>query len=150
MSLKSQRRLATKILDAGKGRVWIDPDRVDDVEAAITRVDVRRLIHEGAIQRIQKKGVSHSRAQVLKEKKSRGLRRGPGAKSGTPRAKISKKESWMNKIRALRKELRELKSRRKITEATYRQLYDKASGGVFESIADLERHIETQGLWRRR
>ena len=56
MSLKSQRRLATKILKVGEGRVWIDPNRIDDVEAAITRTDIRRLIHEGVIQQVQKKG----------------------------------------------------------------------------------------------
>jgi large subunit ribosomal protein L19e len=150
LSLKSQRRIATKILKAGEGRVWIDPNRNDDVEAAITRSDIRRLIHEGAIKKEQKKGVSHSRALVTKEKKSKGLRRGPGVKSGAAHADISKKEAWMKRIRALRKEMRELKAKRRITETSYRQLYDKANGGVFESIADMERYIETQGLWRRR
>ena len=96
MSLKSQRRLATKILKVGEGRVWIDPNKIDDVEAAITRSDIRRLIHEGAIQQVQKKGVSHYRAQISKEKKRKGLRRGPGVKSGAAHAEISKKESWMS------------------------------------------------------
>ncbi|MGB9684737.1 MAG: 50S ribosomal protein L19e, partial [Candidatus Bathyarchaeales archaeon] len=30
-SLKSQRRLAAQILKIGQERVWIDPNRVDDV-----------------------------------------------------------------------------------------------------------------------
>ena len=150
MSLKSQRRLAAKILKVGEGRVWIDSDRSDDVEAAITRDDIRRLIHEGAIRGLPKKGVSRSRARVLQEKKKRGLRRGPGSKSGSARATISKKKSWMKKIRPLRKRLRELKAKRVITESVYRRLYGMAGGGVFESIADLERYIEAQGLWRRR
>ncbi|UCF59603.1 MAG: 50S ribosomal protein L19e, partial [Candidatus Bathyarchaeota archaeon] len=46
MSLKSQRRLAAELLNVGEGRVWIDPDRIEDVEAAITREEIRRLIHE--------------------------------------------------------------------------------------------------------
>jgi len=150
LSLRSQRRLAAKILKVGEGRVWIDPDRTEDVEAAITREEIRRLIHEGVIQSLPKKGVSRARARVLKKKKKKGLRRGPGGKSGSARAKISKKQAWMKKIRPLRKKLRELKASRAITKSVYRQLYDKAGSGVFESKADLERYIRTRGLGRRR
>ena len=35
--LTSQRRLAAQILKIGQNRVWIDPERIDDVEVAITR-----------------------------------------------------------------------------------------------------------------
>ena len=150
MSLRSQRRLAAEILKVGEGRVWIDPDRTEDVEAAITREEIKKLIHEGIIQSPPKKGVSRSRAKVLKKKKKKGLRRGPGGKSGSARAKISKKQAWMKKIRPLRKKLRELKASRAITESVYRQLYDMAGSGVFESTADLERYIRTRGLGRRR
>ena len=150
MSLRSQRRLAAEILKVGEGRVWIDPDRNDDVETAITRVEIRRLIHQGTIQARPQKGVSRARARILKEKKRRGLRRGPGSKSGSARSRVSKKEAWMTKIRTLRKRLRELKTERAITESVYRQLYNLAGGGVFESTADLKRYIETRGLWRRR
>lgn len=150
MSLRSQRRLAAEILKVGEGRVWIDPDRTEDVEAAITREEIRKLIHEGIIQSHPKKGVSRARVKVLKEKKKKGLRRGPGGKSGSARAKISKKQAWMKKIRPLRKKLRELKTSRAITKNVYRQLYDMAGSGVFESTADLERYIKTRGLGRRR
>lgn len=150
MSLRNQRRLAAQILEVGEGRVWIDPDRTEDVEAAITREEIRKLVHEGIIRSLQKKGVSRARAKALKEKKKKGLRRGPGRKSGSARAKISKKQAWMKKIRPLRKKLRELKASRTITESVYRQLYNKAGSGVFESTADLERYIKTQGLGRRR
>ena len=150
MSLRTQRRLAAEILKVGEGRVWINPDRTDDVEAAITREEIRRLIHEGTIQALPKKGVSRARARILREKKRKGLRRGPGRKSGSARARVSKKEAWMKKIRTLRKRLRELKTKRAITESVYRRLYDMAGGGVFESTSDLERYIETRGLWRRR
>jgi len=44
--LKSQRRLAAQILKVGQNRVWINPERIDDVEAAITREEIRKLIHE--------------------------------------------------------------------------------------------------------
>ena len=150
MSLRSQRHLAAEILKIGEGRVWIDPDRIEDIEAAITREEIRKLIHEGIIKALPKKGVSRARARVLKEKKKKGLRRGPGGKSGSARAKISKKQAWIKKIRPLRKKLRELKASRAITESVYRQLYGMAGSGVFESKADLERYIRTYGLERRR
>jgi large subunit ribosomal protein L19e len=150
VSLRSQRRLAAEILKVGEGRVWIDPNRTEDVEAAITREDIGKLIHEGVIQRSPKQGVSRARAKVLREKKKKGLRRGPGGKSGSAKARVSKKQVWMKKIRPLRKKLRELKNSRVITESVYRQLYNMAGSGVFESIADLERFIKTRGLGRRR
>ena len=150
MSLRNQRRLAAEILKVGEGRVWIDSNRTEDVEAAITREDIRKLIHEGVIQRLPKQGVSRSRARVLREKKKKGLRRGPGGKSGSTRARISKKEAWMKKIRPLRKKLRELKKSRAISENVYRQLYNMAGSGIFESAADLERFIKTRGLGRRK
>ena len=150
MSLQSQRRLAAELLKVGEGRVWIDPERMDDVEAAITREEIRRLIRDGAIQSRSVSGVSRGRARDRQEKRRRGLGRGPGRRSGSARAKVSKKEAWMGKIRALRKRLRELKASRAISESAYRRLYDMAGAGVFESKADLERYIETRGLGRKR
>ena len=47
--LSSQRRLASQILKIGKNRVWVDPERMSDVEGAITREEVRKLIHEKVI-----------------------------------------------------------------------------------------------------
>jgi large subunit ribosomal protein L19e len=147
MSLKSQRRLAAKILKIGQNRVWIDPERISDVETAITREEIKKLIHEKAILTLPEKGISRSRARVLHAKKKKGLRRGPGKRS---QPRVSRKEVWMKKIRALRRRLRELKEKRIITEKAYRQFYKMAGSGVFESIAELERHIKAKGLWRTR
>ena len=150
MSLKSQRRLAARVLKVGVNRVWIDPERSEDVEAAITREEIRKLIHEGAIKALPEKGVSRARAKVLHEKKRKGLRRGPGSKSGSSRAKVSKKDAWMRRIRALRRRLREWKSKRWVTESSYRRLYTLASSGTFDSIAEMERYAKAHGLWRKR
>jgi large subunit ribosomal protein L19e len=150
LSLKSQRRLAAEILKVGENRVWIDPERIDYVEAAITREEIRKLIHEKVVKSLPETGVSRARARVFAEKRKKGLRRGPGGKSGPARSKISKKEAWMNRIRPLRKHLTELKNSRAIAEGTYRKLYDMSESGVFASKADLERYIRTHDLWRRR
>ncbi len=150
MSLKSQRRLAAEILKVGETRVWIDPERIDYVETAITREEIRKLIHEKVVKSLPETGVSRARARVLAAKRKKGLRRGPGGKSGPARSKISKKQAWMNRIRPLRRRMRELKVSRAITVSTYRKLYDMSESGVFESKADLERYIRTHNMWRKR
>lgn len=142
MSAESQRRLAAEILKVGENRIWIDPDRTSDVEIAITREEIRKLIHEGAIKASPKKGVSRARV-------SRKRRKGAGRKSGAAHARVSKKKAWMKRIRALRKKLRELKASRVITESVYRRLYMVAGSGKFESVAELEQFIKTQRLRRK-
>ena len=71
--LKSQRRLASQILKIGQNRVWIDPERMDDVEGAITREEIRKLIHEKIIVSLPEKGVSRSRAKTVRAKKRLGF-----------------------------------------------------------------------------
>jgi large subunit ribosomal protein L19e len=149
-NLSSQRRLAAEILKVGQNRVWIDPERMDDVEGAITREEVKKLIHEKVIVSLPEKGVSRSRAKTVRRKKGVGRRKGPGSRTGSACAKISKKEAWMSKIRSLRKKLRELKANRVITESTYRKMYGVAGSGKFESVADLERYLKAHDLWRKR
>lgn len=149
-NLTGQRRLASKILKIGQNRVRIDPQKVEDVESAITREEIRKLVHEKAITAAPVKGVSRGRAKVIQAKKRRGRRKGPGSRSGTPRAVISKKEAWMIKIRSLRRKLRELKANRTITESNYRELYMIAGSGRFASIADMERYAKAHEMWRKR
>jgi large subunit ribosomal protein L19e len=149
-NLSSQRRLAAQILKIGQNRVWIDPERMDDVEGAITREEVKKLIHEKVIVSLPEKGVSRSRAKVIRGKKRVGRRKGAGSRTGSSHAKISKKEAWMSKIRSLRKKLRELKASRVITESTYRKVYAIAGSGKFASVAELERYLKANDLWRKR
>jgi len=146
--LKSQRRLASEILKTGKNRIWIDPERIEDVEMAITRDDIKRLIHEGAIRAKPKKGVSRSRVRSLRRKKRSG-RRGPGSRKGKKTANVTKKDRWMKKVRPLRRKLKELRRRRMITREVYRKLYGMVKGGAFEDIPHLEQYIEANKLGRR-
>lgn len=150
MSLKSQRRLAAQLMKVGANRVWIDPNRIEDVEVAITRSEIRRLIDEDIIQQLPAKGVSRARARILHKKKKQGLRRGSGTREGSSRAKVTKKDAWMLKIRALRRKLKEWKANRTVAQESYRRLYRVASSGAFGSIADMERYAKTHGMWRKR
>ncbi len=149
-NLTSQRRLAAQILKIGQNRVWIDPERVEDVEGAITREEIRKLINDRVIVSLPQQGVSRGRAKTIQVKKRRGRRMGPGSRTGSGFAKIPRKEVWMTKIRSLRKALRELKANRVITEGTYTQVYRMAGSGKFASIGELERYLKGHDLWRKR
>ena len=149
MNLRSKRRMAAEILGVGESRIWIDPEYLDVVAEAITKDEIRRLIHEGIIRVKPEKGVSRARARRIREQKRKGRRRGPGSRSGARGARIPRKRLWIMRIRAIRKRLRYLRDRRAITVSVYRALYRMASGGAFKSVADLERYITVHGLWRR-
>ncbi|HIE19271.1 TPA: 50S ribosomal protein L19e [Candidatus Bathyarchaeota archaeon] len=150
MNLKSQRRMASEILKVGQNRVWIDPKRIEDVELAISREEIRRLIHEKAIRKLPEKGISRARTRMLHEKRKKGRRRGHGSRQGPKKARLPRKKAWIIRIRAQRRRLRELRDRHIITESVYRRLYVMAGSGVFRSVSALERYMDTHNLRRRR
>ena len=148
-TLKMQRRIAAELLKCGENRIWIDPERVDDVASAITREDIRRLIKEGVIKKKPVKGQSRYRARIRHEQKKKGRHRGPGSRKGKKTARMGKKEVWIKTIRALRKELRKLKEQKKIDRKTYRMLYIRAKGGQFKSKHQLYLFLEEHGLLKK-
>jgi large subunit ribosomal protein L19e len=149
MNLRAQRRIAAEILKVGKNCVRIDPEREDDVSMAITRSDIRTIIHEKGITARYEKGVSRSRARVLHEKKKRGKRKGPGSRKGKKTTFAPRKQAWIQRIRPQRRYLRRLRARRIITVTNYRKLYRWASSGMFRSVAHLEFFIKDKKLTRR-
>jgi large subunit ribosomal protein L19e len=149
-NLTSQRRLAAQILKVGQNRVWINPARISDVEGAITREEIKKLIHEKIIASLPQQGISRGRAKAVQGKKRRGRRKGPGSRTGSGFAKIPRKEVWMIKIRSLRRALRELKANRVIAETTYSKMYRMAGSGRFASVGEVERYLKAHDLWRKR
>ncbi|MEM2897142.1 MAG: 50S ribosomal protein L19e [Candidatus Bathyarchaeia archaeon] len=147
MSVKLQKQLAAKIAKAGIDRVWVDPEKTEKVESAITRDEVKKLIHEGLIKILPKKGISGGRKKKVKEKKARGKRKGPGSKKGS---RISGKTVWIKKIRPIRAELKGLRDNRRIARSTYRKLFAMAKGGAFKSVSHLKEYIKAHRLTRKR
>jgi large subunit ribosomal protein L19e len=142
VNLAKQKRIAAKVMKVGLGRVWIDPEATGDVAEAITREDIRGLVEEGLIKKKQKKGVSKGRAREIAIKKVLGRRKGQGSRKGAKGARRGKKKVWITKIRALRRQLKELRDEGKIDKTIYRKLYLKAKGGKFKSIAHLNEFIK--------
>jgi large subunit ribosomal protein L19e len=150
MKLKSKRRLASKILKVGESRILIAPDRVEDVDAAISREEIRRLVHEDAIKIRPERGISRSRARLLHAKKKKGRHKGEGHRKGTHTAGLSSKERWMMRVRSLRRKLKSLRDNKAITTDTYRKLYGMIKGGAFEDSSHLEEHAKTTKTYKRR
>ncbi|MCS7094722.1 MAG: 50S ribosomal protein L19e [Thaumarchaeota archaeon] len=125
MQLRLQRRLAADLLGVGENRVRFDPERLEDVEDAITREDVRALIAEGVIYTKPVTGQTRLRA---KEKRMR-----KGGKYST----LTRKERWAMRVRAQRRYLKRLRDNGVIDRSTYRRLYLQAKAGRFKSVADI-------------
>jgi large subunit ribosomal protein L19e len=140
--LASQKRIVAAILKCGVNRVWFDPERLSDIENAISREDLRGLVVDGAIKARQKKGVSRGRAREKIAKRSYGHCRGPGRRKGAAGARHPGKRSWIQKIRAIRKALVALREAGTIDPHTYRVLYRKAAGGQFRSVAHMKAQLE--------
>ena len=141
--------MAAEILKCGQNRVYIDPYLIEEVKMAITREDIRNLIKEGIIQKRYKKGISKARKNLNHERKKKGRGKGLGKRKGKKGARTPKKKAWMKRIRPQRKLLKKLRDRKQITTAIYRKLYKNAKGGMFASVAQLNRHINEKELLRR-
>jgi large subunit ribosomal protein L19e len=136
--------MAASLMKVGQSRLWINPEETEKVEAAITKNEIRRLIHEGVIAARQKSGVSRGRHRIKIRKKTR---KGPGSKKGSTHPH---KRPWINKIRVLRARLKELKAKRIITKQVYGKLRLMAKGGAFRSKSHLNEYLEAHNLGRRR
>ncbi len=133
MELKKVKELAARTFNVGIHRVKIKDS--EKAKEAITREDIKRLVKTGAIEIKPKRGSSRGRARTLAKKKKLGRRRGPGSRKGKKTARKPAKKAWMEKVRALRKTLKELRPE------NYRELYKKVKGGFFRSKRHLLSYI---------
>jgi large subunit ribosomal protein L19e len=144
MSLKMQKSLAAKVLEVGEGRVWIDPQRFEDVSGAITRADIRALIISGAIKARPEVGISKGRYRRIQKQKRKGLRKGAGTRKGPVTG-----DEWIDRIRSMREFLRLLRRRKIVTPSVYRTLYLKAKGGAFHDKRQMKSYLEEHNLARK-
>jgi large subunit ribosomal protein L19e len=141
--LSAQKRLASDVLDVGEGRVWFDPEAQSEIAEAITREDIRDLVDQGTIQKKGTSNNSRGRARERADKQAYGHQTGAGSRRGTAGARKNEKDDWTSRIRAQRRRLRELRDDGPLDASQYRELYNKAGGGEFESVARLEAYIRS-------
>jgi len=144
--LRNQRRMAAELLKCGQHRVWMDPDRLDEIAKAVTKDDVRVLIRGGAVVSKQKVGISSGRKKYNASQKQKGRRKGHGSRKGAKFARLPRKRRWITTIRPLRSYLRELRDTEQIDRTTYRRYYMKAKGGEFRNKHHLRSHLITDGI----
>ena len=146
MNLTTQKRLAASILKVGLNRVWMDPERMEEISMAITREGVMQLINDGAIKAKPQKGISSYRSKKIAEQKQKGKRKGAGSRKEKKKARTPKKKQWMTTIRALRKDLKEMREDEIIDATTYRKLYKMAKGGAFRSKSYMRNYARDHDL----
>jgi len=141
--LKLQKKLAASILKVGKSRIWLNPDKEKqkEIQSAITRADVKRIIKKNDI---KAKPVKIKRPKTAKEKKRK--RKGPGSRSGSKYARLPKKRRWISTIRPLRRMLKEMEGEGKINNVTRRKLYMLAKGGQFRSRSHMRLYMEQHDM----
>lgn len=149
VDIRSQRRIAASILKVGKNRVHIDPELIWDVELALTREDIKKLISDGVIRAKQKQGISHARAKKRLLQRRKGRRKGQGTRKGKKTARLSGKQKWMAKIRPLRRYLKGLRDGGLIERRDYRLFYLRVKGNNYRNLRHLKLVLNEAGVLKR-
>ena len=139
MNVSSQKKIAAKVMKVGLSRVRIQSEK--EVEEALTRGDIRRLIKKGLIKKVEKKGPARSRLKYRQSQKKKGRRKGQGKRSGKAYALKPEKRYWIEKVRPLRKLLAELRDSGKLKRNDYRKLYLMVKGGAFRNKKHLLNYL---------
>jgi large subunit ribosomal protein L19e len=148
MNLKTQKRIAAKVLKCSPKRVVLDQASSQDIKEAITRADIKNLVSSNLIVKLQKKNNSRSRIRKNMIQKRKGRRSGPGSRKGKHGARVSSKGLWMIKVRLQRSFIKELKDKTLIEATTYRNLYSKVKGGYFRNKRHIKLYLEEQSLFQ--
>lgn len=144
--LTLQKRIAADIMGVGVNNVRFDPERLEDIEKAFRREEIKALIEDGAIYAVKPSRNSRGRWRVLHEKRKKGRRRGHGSRKGKRGARSDKKRDWINRVRKMRRYIKMLREKGVIDTKQYRELYMKIKGGAFKNLSSLKMYLKSVGV----
>merc|ERR1712054_558051 len=96
VSLKLQKRLAASVLKCGKRKIWLDPNEVNEISMANSRLNIRKLAKDGLV--IKKPQKVHSRYSVRQHLEAKRM--------GCKNARMPAAVIWMRRLRVLRRLLK--------------------------------------------
>lgn len=149
MKLDTQKKLAADVMKVSEKRVIFNPERLEDIQEAITKTDIRGLVSDGAIEKKQKRGNSRGRIRHAQNQRKKGLRKGASTRKGTRQARIGKKKAWMSKVRTQREFLKTLRDKELILNKTFTQLYKKVKGNFFRSKRHIKIYLKDHNLMQK-
>lgn len=144
--MNTVRRISSGMLGVGESKIRFKPDAVSKIAEALTREDVRSLIKDGSITAIERRGVSRIRGRARQVQKGKRRRTGHGSRRGTVSARKSGKETWMEKVRAQRRFLRESIANGSITKKDARRMYLMVKGNAFKGVKLLQLHAKDSNM----
>ena len=149
-SLKTQKKLAARIMKCSPKKVRFDVDSLSDIKESITKIDLKGMVGRNVISKRPSNSSSRVRARKILTQKRKGLRKGHGSRKGTANARLQRKGQWINRIRKQRELLKALRDKALITKEDYRRLANKAKGGFFRSVKHLKIYLEENKLFRKK
>lgn len=144
--MRNKKNLAGKVMKVSPHKVKFVEGALEDIKKAITRSDIRGLI---AVKKIVKDGKNlHSRAGARKiaAQKKKGRRGGFGSRKGSKNSIVNKKTKWINRIRAQRELLKDLRNKSIISTQNYQMLCLKCKGGYFRNRRHIKLYLKEQNL----
>lgn len=144
--MRNKKNLAGKVMKVSPYKVKFVEGALEDIKKAITRSDIRGLI---AVHKIIKDETNlHSRAGARKiaAQKKKGRRGGFGSRKGSKNSIVNKKTKWINRIRAQRELLKDLRDKSIISTKNYQMLCLKCKGGYFRNRRHIKLYLKEQNL----